>query len=385
MIARRLGPVLGRSKKSVLLLGPRQTGKSTLIAGLKPDMTINLANEPTYVDFLRNPAELEQRLASAPRARSIFIDEVQRLPSLLNTVQSLLDRDGNRLRFYLTGSSARKLKRGHANLLPGRIHTYFLAPLSVGELGFALDSDAALAYGTLPGIWMEPDRQIREKTLRSYAGTYLKEEVQAENLVRNLEGFARFLQLTAEWSGRFLDLAKIASGAQVARQSVVRFFEVLEDCLLVRRLEPFGKSLTRRLVQHPRFYFFDVGVLNGLLGNFTVSGDRRGPLFENMVVSQVFNEAAAQDRDIRLTAYRTEHGAEVDVILEIGGDVHAIEIKSSKAVDSGDLRGLKSFRDYHGRKHRSWILYAGQIRKMVEGVEIVPWQSGLKEIFATSR
>ena len=382
MVSRKLAPVLAGSKKSILLLGPRQTGKSTLIAGLKPDMTINLAHEPTYIDFLRNSAELEQRLAASSGALTIFIDEVQRLPSLLNTIQTLLDRSANRLRFYLTGSSARKLKRGHANLLPGRLHTFTLGPLSVSELGYALDTHSALAYGTLPGIWTEQDLRSREKTLRSYAATYLKEEVQAENLARNLEGFARFLQHTAEWSGRFLDLTKLASASQVARQSVVRFFEVLEDCLLVRRLEPFGKSLTRRLIQHPRFYFFDVGVLNGLLGNFTVSGDRRGLLFEHLVVNQILHEAAAQDRDIRLSAYRTEHGAEVDVVLEIRGDVHAIEIKASKTVGAGDLRGLQSFRKYYGRKHRAWLLYAGETRKTVQGVDVRPWQTGLHELFA---
>jgi hypothetical protein len=139
--------------------------------------------------------------------------------------------------------------------------------------------------------------------------------------------------------------------------------------------------LTRRLVQHPRFYFFDVGVLNGLLGNFTVSADRKGLLFEHLVVNQILNEAAAEDRDIRLSAYRTEHGAEVDVILEMEGMVHAIEIKASKTVDAGDLSGLRSFGEYYGRKHRCWLLYAGQSHKTINGVNVRPWQTGLREIF----
>jgi predicted AAA+ superfamily ATPase len=245
VISRRLGSVLQRSAKSVLLLGPRQTGKSTLVGTLAPDLTINLAHEPTYLEFARNPRELEERLAALPAAKrsSVFIDEVQRLPSLLNTVQVLLDRPGNRLRFLLTGSSARKLRRGNANLLPGRIHTYHLGPLASSELKYELDTMQALSSGTLPGVFTDPDTDSRRKTLRSYAATYLKEEIQAEGLTRNLEGFARFLHIAAEWSGHHLDLAKLAAAAQVARQSVVRYFEVLEDTLIVRRAEPFAPVL----------------------------------------------------------------------------------------------------------------------------------------------
>lgn len=383
MIARALATRLAASRKSILLLGPRQTGKSTLVASLNPDVSINLAHEPTYLEFLRNPSELEQRLGARRGPSTVFIDEVQRLPSLLNTVQVLLDRPSHLFKFYLTGSSARKLRRGHANLLPGRVHAYSLGPLSCGELGYALDPRRALAYGTLPGIFTEEDGKSREKTLRSYALTYLKEEVQAENLARNLEGFARFLYAAAERSGQFLDLAKLASAAQIPRQSAVRFFEVLEDCLLVRRADPFGKSPSRRLIQHPRFYFFDGGVLNGLLGNFVVSGDRLGSAFEHLIFNQIVHEASARDQEVRVTTYRTEHGAEVDLILERGPETWAIEIKASKAVRTGELRGLGSFREYHGKKHRSWVLYMGDARKNLNGVELWPWQEGLRELFSS--
>lgn len=381
MVIRGLASALASSPKSVLLLGPRQVGKSTLISSLAPDITINLAHEPTFLEFLSNPSELEQRLGTRPARATVFIDEVQRIPSLLNTVQALLDREPKRFKFYLTGSSARKLKRGKANLLPGRIHAYRLGPLTCGELGDAFDLQKALAFGTLPGIWFEDDDKSREKTLRSYAATYLKEEVQAENLARNLEGFARFLRVAAEWSGQFLDLAKVASSSQIPRQTAVRFFEVLEDCLIVRRAEPFGKSARRRLVQHPRFYFFDGGALNGLLGNFQVSADRLGRSFEHFLFNQLHDEAAARDRDILLTNYRTEHGAEVDFILERGSEVWAIEIKASKSVRTGDLGGLRSFREFYGKRHRAWILYLGTARKSLDGVELWPWKEGLRELF----
>ena len=344
MFTRGLAARLGASKKSFLLLGPRQTGKSTLIAGLRPTLTINLAHEATYLDFARNPRELEERLgplATGHVSPTVFIDEVQRLPSVLNTLQTLLDRPGNRLRFFLTGSSARKLRRGGANLLPGRIHTYHLGPMTALELEYRLETRQVLATGTLPGILSDSDRGSREKTLRSYAGTYLKEEIQAESLSRNPEGFARVLGVVAEWAGRHLDLSKIAQAAQVPRQTAVRYFEILEDTLVVQRAEPFTKSLSRRLVQHPKFYFFDVGVRNGLLGAFDVSADRIAALFEHMVFTQITASAAALDIDVRVSSYRTEHGSEVDLIVETGRDLYALELKASRHVAAGDLRGLR--------------------------------------------
>ncbi len=380
MITRALTASLTKSSKSILLLGPRQTGKSTLITGLNPDVTINLAHETTYLDFASRPSELETRLAAQEKAKTIFIDEIQRLPSLLNTVQVLLDKPGNHYRFYLTGSSARKLRRGHANLLPGRIHTFHLGPLTSGELDYNLDTQKVLSSGSLPGILTDADTSSQQKTLRSYAGTYLKEEIQAEGLSRNLEGFARFLQVSGEWAGHFLDFAKMASGAQISRQTAIRYFEVLEDCLIVVRVDSFSKSLTRRLVQHPRFYFFDVGVLNGLLGNFSPSADRVGALFEHLVFTQIYHSSHHADEDIRFSTFRTEHGAEVDLILEKGKEILAIEIKASKNIGPSDLKGLKSFSDYVGKKHRPLIFYLGEHKKRLNGVEIFPWQEGLKEI-----
>ncbi|OGW72752.1 MAG: hypothetical protein A2Y02_02155 [Omnitrophica bacterium GWA2_52_12] len=382
MITRQLAPLLPQSQKSILLLGPRQTGKSTLIASFGPDLTLNLAHEAIYLDFARNPMELEERLASFNTAKpiSVFIDEVQRLPSLLNTIQVLLDKPGNKIRFILTGSSARKLRRGHANLLPGRIHTFYLGPLVAGELKHQMDVRQALAYGSLPGIWTDKDPLSKEKTLRSYAGTYLKEEVQAESLTRNLEGFSRFLNVTAGWAGHFLDLSKIAAAAQVARQSAARYFEILEDCLIVHRSEPFTKSLSRRLVQHPKFYFFDTGVLNGLLENFQPSQDRIGPLFEHLIFTQILHSASARDHQIRISSFRTEHGAEVDLIVETGGKLFALELKASRNVGPSDLTGLKRFTDFYGKKHRPRVVYLGDHAKKIEGIEILPWQSALQEM-----
>jgi len=383
MITRAVTGRIRRAAKSVLLLGPRQTGKSTLIHELRPDVSINLAHEATYLDFARNPRELDERLAahrSPGRKSVVFIDEVQRLPSLLNTVQALLDDAPAAWKFLLTGSSARKLRRGNANLLPGRIFTYFLGPIVAAELNYNLDTRQALATGCLPGILTDPDRTSREKTLRSYAATYLKEEVQAESLARNLEGFARFLQVAAEWAGQFLDFSKMSAAAQVARQSAVRYFEILEDCLIVHRAPAFAKSARRRLVQHPRFYFFDIGVLNGLLGNFETSRDRIGGLFEHLVFTQLLHGFHARDVDARISTFRTEHGAEVDFVVERGSEVFAVEVKASANVGRSDARGLERFADYFGKRHRSFILYLGETQKQIDAAQVLPWQVGLNEI-----
>ncbi len=379
MIDRRLGPRLRRSARSLFLLGPRQTGKSTLVAGLGPDLTINLFHEPTYLEFARNPGELEERLgALSGAAATVCIDEVQRLPSLLNTIQVLLDRPAARWRFLLTGSSARKLRRGQANLLPGRVDTYHLGPICAAEMDYRLDTRRALSTGTLPAMLTEADADVRRKTLRSYAATYLKEEVQAESLSRNLEGFARFLGIAADWAGHHLDLAKLAAGAQVARQSAARYFEVLEDTLVVQRAAPFARSPRRRLVQHPKYYFFDVGVRNGVVGGFDVAGDRAGPLFEQLVFSQLAASAAAADIDVRISSFRTAHGAEVDFIVEHGGRLWALELKASRQVGRTDLRGLRAFADYVGTAHTPLVLCWADAPRRIDGIDVLPWQDGLR-------
>lgn len=370
----------------MLLLGPRQVGKSTLMRALQPTREINLALESTYLEFARNPLELESRVAALPvvagpsALRTIFIDEIQRSPALLNTIQVLLDRPDHGLRFLLTGSSARKLRRGEANLLPGRLHAYRMGPLTSAEMSHDIATSAALMHGTLPGVLAESSVRDREKTLRSYAAIYLREEVQAESLTRRLEGFARFLTVIGEWAGMHIDLAKIATAAQVSRMSAGRWFEVMEDTLLVHRVDAFAKSATRRLVQHPKAFFFDVGVLNGLLGNFVASPDRIGRLFEHLVCTQLVHSAAAFDDDVRLSTFRTEHGAEVDFILERGADLYAIEVKASRTVSASDLRGLDRFADYYGKAHRRMVWYLGTEPKRLGDVDVLPWQQGLQAI-----
>ena len=346
---------------------------------LKPDMSVNLMKEQEYLQFAKNPSELEERVAEN-KPHTVFIDEVQRLPGLLNSIQFLIDEGPKDLRFLLTGSSARKLRRGHANLLPGRVVYYELGPLTLEELGYDVDAKRLLSYGSLPAIWTETSRETREEVLNTYAGTYVKEEIQAEALTRNLEGFSRFIFAIAARATLPLDYSKLASQAAISRASAIRFVEILEDTLLVFRVEPFAKQNVRRIVQHPRFYFFDNGVLNALLGSYAPSEDRIGMLFENMVASQLYHAAHSHGRQVRLSSYRTEHGAEVDLVVEAEDRVWAVELKASRNVGASDLTGLKSFGDYLGKKHEAIVGYLGTAAKKVSGVHVLPWWQVIKEL-----
>jgi len=379
LIRRQLLEIIDKFDKSLLLLGPRQVGKSTLVGMLKPDLTINLADEETFVAFLRDPGLLRKTVGAK---RRIFIDEVQKIPSLLNTIQALLD-EKKALRFFLTGSSARKLKRGQANLLPGRILTYSLGPLSMAEIsgGFAIED--LLSVGALPGILVEKNRELAKKTLRSYAATYLREEVQAEALTRNLEGFSRFFEVIASRSGDFIDFSKFSSVAGIERTSARRYFDILADTLVLEVVPPFAKSEKHRLVQHPRFYVFDVGVLNGILSNFQVSADRVGNLFEHLCLQMILSEAKNRDEDVRISVFRTEAGSEVDFILERGGKVSAIEVKATRTLGAHDLRGIKSFRQFLGRSAQGFILFLGEKELTFEDDDIraLPLSDGIQAIF----
>lgn len=367
-------------KKSVLLLGPRQTGKSTLSYSLSPKLSFDLSHEPTFLEFSKNPEFLESEInRKLPLKKGlVFIDEVQRSPRLLNTIQYLIDHHTS-LRFLLTGSSARKLRRGQANLLPGRLHNFELGSLISSELNYNLDNDRALSMGTLPGVYIESDKLSAKKLLKSYASTYLSEEIKAEALTKNLDGFTRFLfQLAAEVT-HFLDLSKISRKAAVPRQTVQRFFEITEDTLIIKRCDTFAKSDKRRLVQHPRFFLFDNGVLNALLGHFDLSLDRKGFLFENLFFNQLTTSLSYSNHDYRLSSFRTDSGAEIDFILELEREIYAIEVKSG-GFDPAEMTGFKSFEAFLKKPINKYVVTLERHSRQYRDIKIMPWQKFLKEL-----
>jgi len=380
MIERLLRATLRECPKSVLLLGPRQVGKSTLLKALKPELEINLADEAQFLRYASDPAQFRDDIIGS-ECSTIFIDEVQRLPRLLNSVQAIID--GNRkLKFYLTGSSARKLRRDEANLLPGRILRHNLGPLVACEMDYKLNTTKALELGTLPEMYLEKDRALSERLLKTYAGVYLAEEIKAESLVRDLNSFARFLNEVGVLLGTFIDLTKLAHKAKISRHAAPRYFEILEDSMIGRRLYPFtGCEHELDLIKHPKFYLFDNGVANGMLGNFTASRDRIGILAEQLVLNQLAHSAWAHDVDITISTFRTRSGLEVDYIVELSDKLFAIEVKTSDDVVSEDLTGLEFFNErFRGKVASAFVFHMGKTARKFGKIWSLPWQEGLREI-----
>lgn len=380
MIKRLIQEKIHKSKKSVLLLGPRQTGKSTLLQNLNPDLIINLARENEYLRYSAQPDLFSDQIEGGT-AKTILVDEVQRIPSLLNTIQALLDENkGSRaFKFYLSGSSARKLRRGQANLLPGRIFSYQLSGLCAKEVNYDINTDRALKYGFLPEPFLERDSETCEKLLESYSAIYLKEEIQAEALTRNIQGFSRYLLNLAARSGQVLDYSKLASQSKVSRTSCIRFTEILEDTLVAHRVECFADVKNADVIKHPKIYFFDPGVLNGLLGNFQASPERRGFLFEHLVYAQIRNSAIAADKSAEIYYFRTRHGLEVDFLVRVHGRLWAIEVKAGE-INSQDLSGLKALRDYNPPVDHYLIVGPKEKKRIKDGILICDWLTLLQEM-----
>ncbi len=383
MYERLISVHLRRHRRSILLLGPRQVGKSTLLAQLQPDLTINLAQLSTFRDYVSQPERLERELKAAPpQVQTIFIDEVQRVPSLLDGVQALVDEWPGRFRFLLSGSSARKLRRGQANLLPGRAILHSLHPLLVSELGPDFDIDRVLAHGTLPGIYSEPDPMLRAQELLSYADAYLREEVQAESLVRDIGGYARLLDFVAASSGRVINLNSLSRDAAVSYETARRYLQVLEDTLILVRIPAWSGSDRASLVAHPKMILFDIGVRNALLRrplNRPLE-DERGVLLEHLVGLELQRRTRDLWPGMSLFHFRSRGGAEVDYVLEVGREIWAIEVKAARRVDRTDLRGFTAFALRTGKPVRNILVYLGARKQQLEKTEVFPLSEFLAQL-----
>jgi predicted AAA+ superfamily ATPase len=364
----------------VLLLGPRQTGKSTLVRSLLPKgaWQVDLLAHETFLRFARDPGlfrrEAEARIESGTRV--IFVDEVQKLPHLLDEVHALIERHG--ARFLLTGSSARKLRRGGANLLAGRASLRRLHPLTLAEQGDRFELGHTLRFGSLPAVVTSPPDDARD-LLRSYAETYLREEVQAEALVRNLGGFARFLDVAAAQSGELLNVSAVARDAGIATRTVQEYYQILEDTLLGLRLPAWRRSERARLVAHPRFYLFDTGMTNALCRRLSgeLEGSIRGRLFEQWLVLESARAIDYLGSEARLHFWRTNNGAEVDLLVERHGKlVLAAEIKARPHVATADLSGLRSFGEAHPDVPRVVVCEAPE-EHVLAGVRVLPYRTFL--------
>jgi predicted AAA+ superfamily ATPase len=378
MIDRTIVGRLIKEKKNVLILGARQVGKTTLLKKLPLVKLINLADEAIFISYAKDPAKLIREVKAIEGRGIIAIDEVQRVPEILNSVQVLID-DQSPFRFVLTGSSARKLKRGHANLLPGRIIIEYLDPLTLGEMGEKYDIERIFQVGCLPGIYL--DRQSGAEMLESYSTTYLKEEIQAEALTRTIGSYSRFLDIAAETSGRWINYSKLSNDAEIPKETIRRFFSILEDTLVAFRIPSFRPKKTRRRVsQRDRYVIFDIGVRNAILKlhRSPLSPAEKGPVFEQFAILQTIYYNRSNKKRWELYSYRTVGGAEVDFVIDTGNKLVAVECKAGRNVSEAELLGFKSFEEIADKPVVKYVIYQGENRqKFSNGALAVP----IKEFF----
>lgn len=381
MINRLIKPL---KNKSFFLFGSRQTGKSTLLRGLFPletSLYYDLLKTEEYLRLQANPSLLREEVKSRPaKITHVVLDEIQRVPELLNEVHLLMESP-NPPHFVLSGSSARKLKRSQANLLGGRALTYRLFPLTVAELGKSFSLNRALRFGTLPKIYLEESEEAAAEQLRSYVETYLKEEIEVEAQVRQLGTFVRFLTIAGIENGNIINFSNIARDTGTTYPVVKSYFQILEDTLIGEMLYPYHNSKRKRLSKHPKFYFFDSGVTRALTRKLTVPLEPKTPeygrAFEHFLILEIMHRSHYQKNDFTFSYYRTEAGAEVDLIIETPkGTIYAIEIKSGDNVESLHFNGLRSFGEICPEAK---LMCAAQVphQRQMENILILPWEECL--------
>ena len=388
------------SGKSFLLLGPRQVGKTTLLNGLvqsvQPLLTYLLQEPATKIELERDPQLLIRQARAVSGNLSIFVDEAQKVPDLLDAAQVLIDE--GKASVFMTGSSARKLRRKGVNLLPGRIRLSTLDPLMWGELGLLVNASESpisalamqninppaqsledcLVYGNLPGL-LPLARADAVAVLQAYARLYIEEEIRAEALSRAIGPFARFLELAALESGTSPNFTKLSKESGVSSPTIRQYYSVLEDTLIVERVDPYVKNARKRVLSSSRYYFFDTGVRNAL-ARLPLTPEllqvEKGRLFEHAVILELFRRIRLLKTNHNLYYWRTSSGAEVDCVLETHNELIPIEIKSAAQVSQRDLTGLRSFlADYGQKVKRAFVVTMGrQPEKMDDKITAIPWQ-----------
>ena len=373
-------------KHSFFLFGPRGTGKSTWLqetfAPSKP-LYIDLLNPDIEEQFSKHPNDLLAKIAAMPDQKNwVLIDEIQKVPKLLDLVHLCIEK--HRTLFALTGASARKLRRGAANLLAGRAFVLNLFPLTHIELGGSFCLMEALHWGTLPEIFHLPDTSSKTRYLRTYAQTYLKEEIVAEQIVRKLDPFRQFLEIAAQQNGEIINFSNIARDVGVDTVTVQSYFQILEDTLIGYLLLPYHQSIRKRQRSNPKFYFFDLGVKRSLENALSIPLKENtyayGRTFEHFIMTEIMRLNSYYEKDYRLSYLRTKDHAEIDLIIERPGLPSAlIEIKSKNRIDERDTRSLEHFlKDFD--RAEAYVLSPDPDKKKIGNVLAIPWSQGIKAI-----
>jgi predicted AAA+ superfamily ATPase len=356
---------------AAFLWGPRKVGKTTLLRQQFPHAErYDLLDSELRTRLLLRPSLLREEVV-ARRPRLVVIDEVQRVPALLDEVHALLE--STRTKFILCGSSARKLRRGAANLLGGRAWRFELFPLTTEEVGGAADLDALvrmLNHGLVPQHWLS---SRPERSLRGYALDYLAEEIQAEALVRNVPAFGRFLDAVAATHGQLLNYANVARDCGVSAKTVREYYQILDDTLLGHRLPPWRKSRSRRLIETEKYYLFDVGLVRALSGmrRLEPGSEEFGRAFEHLLIEEIRAWISYRERGLSMAFWRTSTGYEVDLVL--GSLDVAIEFKARAGVDGRDARGLRALRKDQRVRRALIVSLDARRRDLEDGIEVWPW------------
>lgn len=385
-IEKSIGRALERNK-SVLLLGARQTGKTTLLSRLKSGLSISFVKPEIRQRYEKNPSLLSGevdglRNKSREGRPLILLDEVQKVPDILDVVQDIIDRKA--ANFVLTGSSARKLRRGHhVNLLPGRVVSLKLDPLTTSESP-RYPANEHLLYGSLPGIIQTEKPRDRETDLESYVTTYLEEEVRAEAIVRQIGSFARFLEYAASESGQIVNFRKLSQEIGVSHTTIASYYQILEDCLIIERVEPITQSKTRKkLTKSQKYLFFDLGVRRAAAREgIQLPKDTLGGIFEQFVGLELIRNARFSEKKISIRFWRDPDGPEVDWVIEKETQFIPIEVKWTDSPTAGDARHLAVFlEEYPNTKHGYLICQIPRVVKLDKNIFAYPWQELSRLIF----
>lgn len=374
-------------KHSFFLFGPRGTGKSTLLKERFDQgecLWLDLLDTSLEDQFMRSPSDLYAIVkALSEEVTYIVIDEIQKVPKLLDEVHRLIE-EVDKI-FILTGSSTRKLKQGGANLLAGRAFVYHLYSLSCFELKEKFDLENVLQWGTLPKIFSFKEKEEKNEFLRSYADTYLKEEIWNEHLIRKLQPFRRFLEVAAQCNGKIINYSNIAKDVGVDDKTIKEYFSILEDTMIGFFLEPFHSSFRKRLVEKPKFYFFDLGVVRSLSRRLSVpiipKTSAYGDAFEHFILLEFVRLKSYFQPDYRFSFIRTASDVEVDLVIERPGkSLLCIEIKSADNIDERDISAFsKITKDLENCE--AIVLSQDRFKKQFDHVTCYPWKQGIEECF----
>jgi predicted AAA+ superfamily ATPase len=369
---------LKAEKGSFFLLGPRGTGKSTWLKQNFPDaLWIDLLEPENQRYYGAKPERLRETLKATPQKKQIVIDEIQRIPELLSLIHAIIEEKQG-YQFILTGSSARKLKREGVDLLAGRAFMLHMHPFMAGELQELFSLERALYEGLLPLVW---DSESPQLVLKNYCGLYLKEEIQAEGLVRNIHQYARFLETISFSHGNQLNTSNIARECDVSRTTIDTYLQILIDMLLAFTLPVFTKRAKREVVRHPKFYLFDTGVYNAVRPKGPIDSTQEigGAGLEGIVAHHLRSWIDLQQDEYQLSFWRTRTKLEVDFIVYGPNEFCAIEVKNSETVSPKDLHGLIAFREEYPES-TPLLLYRGTRRQYIKDILILPCEEFLKSI-----